>query len=697
MKGKSFTWIYIKRSFTKNLKKQLFLILGIAAFMVMATVQIISVDSYTSDLYKQIASQRWGYDIRFESLSYEQRQVLLEQPEVLDSHVMDCFKVSAGVTNANYLVSAEFPDSFLTEYVYGDEPKKGEVALPESARIAGKRPEIGQEIVFEIQVGNEKQNVAARVSGVFEEHFMYNAAYIAMYGQDFEELLKESGMEEQGLTHVFVDCGNIEKALELWRKMMNLYGMDLQLEMHGESDENLSNWRYIPTILSHLQLSVMVGAISMIAIIYIVLKDERTMLGIFRALGATKRQMLGILSARMAVLALAGAGLGTVLGGGILLLKQVLMKQTEVYKPSYVSLLMIPLVAVVLFLVFQLPGALYVLRSSETELMRAEDVRGKHLISYKNRHLRSLKHPFWWYSGLETKRVKRNVLILCLVTASSLMYVVASLLQADYRLESSAVDAVETDYAVSRSKGTFTKEEIEAILQIDGVSASGYGAQVYGENLVKWNGISLCAKVQIIEENSFYEFKVTQARTPRLERFKGTLEEALAGERILVEPTYHFTQEEEMLAGDTMYIRNAKGEEIPFEIATVGGKKNEGTCECYVYISFETYEKLFGMPELTKFHVMFDGIDYKEAKKEIEGMSKLYSVTENEILVGHTERQLKWDEVIVLLEETLISLLISFSFLFCYSSFYFLSKKEEYWMLYAQGASKKMLQKIILY
>lgn len=258
------------------------------------------------------------------------------------------------------------------------------------------------------------------------------------------------------------------------------------------------------------------------------------------------------------------------------------------------------------------------------------------------------------------------------------------------------MNAVETDYAVSKEAGVFDKEEIEAILQIDGVTISEYGVQTYAKNLVKWDKMDLCAKVQIIEENSFYNFKVTQARTPRLQRFQGTMEEALSGGRILVEPTYQLTRQKEMLAGDMMYIRNFLGEEVPFEIATVGGKKDDGTCDCYVYVDFDTYEMLFGMPELTKFHVMLDGITRKEAENALAELSEGYTIEENGLLADYTERQLKWDEIVLLLEETVISLLISFSFLLCFYSFYFLSGKEEYGMLYAQGASRKMLRRIIM-
>lgn len=53
---RNFAWVYLKSSFTKNWKKQCFLIFGIAAFMVLVSVQVISQDSETGELYRQIAN-----------------------------------------------------------------------------------------------------------------------------------------------------------------------------------------------------------------------------------------------------------------------------------------------------------------------------------------------------------------------------------------------------------------------------------------------------------------------------------------------------------------------------------------------------------------------------------------------------------------------------------------------------------------
>ncbi|MGN1085174.1 MAG: FtsX-like permease family protein [Lachnospiraceae bacterium] len=695
MKNGRFVWLYIKRSFTKNFKKQMFLILGIAVFMTLATERVISSDTNCNDVREDIEDSYWGYSRKFFALSAEARKFLTEHPGVTESYVVKYLEVTEGITNGSFLVSADFPESFLTKYVYGTEPGQGEVALPESARIAGKRPELGQEVVFEVQIGEERRNICAKVSGVFEEHSTYNKAYVVMCASDFETLL-HGVPEEDYFGDVYYNCVDKTTERTVWAEVLEKYGYGLVCIERMEGDTGPA---YLNILLISVNLIVVaiLGAVSMIAIIYILLKDEQKTLGIFRALGATKRQLIQMLTARMAVLAVVGAGLGALLGEGVIWLKRLLMYQKESYNPGFFSVIMIPLAAVVFFLLFQVPGILYLLRKSEIELMNGTEARGEHLVSYQNKRLHRLKCPLWWYSGLEPKRRKLNTTVLCLVTMSSLVFAVSSLLQADSILNYDTLEAVETDYSVSRKEGTFSKQELETILSLPGIIASSYGVQVFEEDLVTWNEKKLCAKLQIIEETTFREFKVAQRTSLRLERFKGTLAEALAGERILVEPTYTFLSMEEMLPGDTLYLRNSQGEELPFEIATVGAKKADGTCDCYVYVSLTTYEKLFGMPELTRFHVALDGISVKEAREAIEGLSKLYTLTENDVLVGYTEGQLEWDGVINLAEEMLISLLISFSFLICYYSFYFLSKKDEYWMLYAQGASKKMLRKIILF
>lgn len=696
MRHRSFIRLYIRRSFTRNLKKQLFLILGIAAFMTMATEHIIGSDSEYNNVVESAGSFYWGYSQKFFALSPEQRQFLVGQPGITDVYVVKYMDVTSGIANGSFLVSAGFPKSFQTKYLYGSEPGQGEVALPESARIAGKRPETGQEILFEVQSGEEKQNVRVRVSGVFKEHPSYNVGYVAMYAPDFESLLLKTDTGEKCFADVFYNCTDEETAQAVWGKMLETYGTSLRSGGCGipETSPALGG---VGIALLNLLTPFLVGAVSMIAILYILLKDERKTLGIFRALGATKKQVVLMLTAQTAVIAVVGAVPGRLLGEGFLWLKRFLMFQTEPYNPGIVSAVMIPLAAVAFFLLFQIPGVLHILRKSEVELMNGTEAKGENLISYQNRRLHRVKHPLWWYSGLEPKRIKLNTIVLCLVTMSSLVLTVSSMLQADSLLKYNSLEAVETDYAVSRKEGAFSRQEIESILALTGVEVSGYGVQVFAEDLVTLDGKKLRAKLQIIEETSFYEFKVAQRTARKQDRFRGTLEEALAGGRILVEPTYSIIPIAEMLPGDTLYVKNFQGEDIPFEIAAVGVKQADDTCECYVYVGFDTYEKLFGMPELAKFHVALDGVTFREAKEAVEGLSKLYILTENNVLVGYTKGQLEWDSVVMLLEAAALSLLISFSFLICYYSFYFLSKSGEYRMLYAQGASKKMLQKLILF
>ncbi|MGN1085009.1 MAG: FtsX-like permease family protein, partial [Lachnospiraceae bacterium] len=316
MKHMGFIRLYIKRSFTKNLKKQLFLILGIAAFMALATEQIIGSDSEYNDVTEKIENFYWGYSEKFFALSAEQRQFLLAHPEITDSYTIYYFDVTKGITNGSFLVSADFPESFRTTYVYGTDPGPGEVALPEKARIAGKRPKIGQEIVFEIQLGEETKAIHAKVSGVFEEHSTYNAAYVAMYAADFEHLFFQTDSEAACLADVLYNCSDEEASWDIWAETLEKYGSQMK-HMRCKQSETPSALGSLETISFNLYIPVMIGAVSMIAIIYILLKDERKTLGIFRALGATKRQLVQMLTARMTVLALAGAGLGALLGEGM--------------------------------------------------------------------------------------------------------------------------------------------------------------------------------------------------------------------------------------------------------------------------------------------------------------------------------------------------------------------------------------------
>lgn len=42
-----------------------------SCFMVLVAIQVISQDSETGELYRQIANQRWGYDVKISELSEE--------------------------------------------------------------------------------------------------------------------------------------------------------------------------------------------------------------------------------------------------------------------------------------------------------------------------------------------------------------------------------------------------------------------------------------------------------------------------------------------------------------------------------------------------------------------------------------------------------------------------------------------------
>lgn len=124
--------------------------------------------------------------------------------------------------------------------------------------------------------------------------------------------------------------------------------------------------------------------------------------------GSKKTQIAALLSVRILV----SGGIGIALGSSVFLLLRELEKKivyVEDASKEYagvVSVLLIPVLGILILLVMQLPAIFALLKETPAEQKDERTYTGESLISYKNRRIFKVKHPIWWYSGLEDRRFR---------------------------------------------------------------------------------------------------------------------------------------------------------------------------------------------------------------------------------------------------------------------------------------------------
>lgn len=687
-----YIWLYIKRTFTRNFRKQIFLICGIAAFMAMLSVKVFNTDSSELDHEKNIEQHDWGFSEKIFDVSAEGVAYLTEREEISKVDAVERLPLVGGLDNVELVVSSAVPETWKLSFLYGTMPKAGEVLLTGNALINKRQPVPGETVVFTVQVGEEKRQVEAVVSGVVEAFSDYAGMYAFLYQEDFETLTENLSQEERHYD-VFLTEAYKDALTPVRYDFVQKFGNRIFYEY--EITENYEGYSYAEIVLSFIWVGILCGG-CLGAIIYLVLRDERKNIGILRALGARKSQITAMVTMRV----LLSGGIGILLGCGLSLALRAVQKLTMYTDDGFgsdigsVSLVAIPLGGLLLLLILQLPGVWNLLKEMPVELMNEVGHIGENLISMKGGKLLQVKHPLWWYAGLEGKRLRgQRIGITVIMVLGLFVPIVTSLnFRVDFRYD--ARNAAEETYTVAKEGDTFTREEVERILALSGVRSAGFSAEQSGEGLAEYNGTPITVRIQILDEAAFGRLKASLAKSGyKLEADSGA--ELLQEKEIIIHQTM-LSARKRIREGEVVQLLAPSGEVYDCKVALMANCSVDVDAEYYIYLNYGAYCDIFGVPELQRFSVTLDGVALTEVTEALEREMQGVSIGENELLVGNTEEELNHDTIIYDIMLIFVSVLTAVAFLFCYNSFYYLAKTEEYRKLLAMGASRRMIKGIIL-
>lgn len=570
--------LYIKRTFTNNFKKQVFLIFGIAAFVAMLSSEVMKADAdewgYVSDLKR--------YDMDFSAkvptVSMEEIAFMESHAEVTRVETIEISEVLAGPSGVEFLTTYNVPDAWKLKYLYGKVPGPGEIVLTDGATIGKRQPEPGEVIRIKVRVGEEEKQVDVTVSGVIKGVEDYTSGYAFLNAEDFVKLTE--GLEEEErcfdafVQTIYEDC----LRESVWGEMYVKFGTD---NIGSISPEIIYvEYDVRGVVLRAMRVIVLFGA-CLATIIYMILQDDKKIIGIFRALGASKSQITAMVTTRI----LSSGAIGAVVGFLFVILVEYvenLLTYTDtgsIDSIGWPSLLVVPVAGFVALVLLHLPVLRYLLKESPVSLMKDTVHAGKGLVRMNGTKVFRVKHPIWWYAGLEGKRLRERQMGLVIISMVALFLASETCLQFQVRRKEASQEAKEITYTVRKEAGSFTEAELEKLSGLQGL----------------------------------------QIET-------------------LTEETAELLQE--------------------FAVQ--------------LYSEYETVAAL------------------------VEDVVPGAKLVEDKLYVGNTEEELNRDTTIAVVADVIVALLTAVSFLFCYYSFYYLEKTEEYRKLYAMGASRSMIRKAML-
>ncbi|MCH5273446.1 MAG: ABC transporter permease [Lachnospiraceae bacterium] len=685
--------LYIKRTFSRNLKKQAFLIFGIAAFMAMLAGRVMSKDSEERRRVRWVEETDWGFDIKISDVSAEAIDYLNGHKETVQVEPIRKVEVTGGIDNVKYLISSAVPDTWKFTYLYGKSPEQGEILLTENALIGKRQPVSGETVWIEVKTGEETKQIKAVVSGVVEALGDFTQAYAFLYAEDFKQLTDEvpyeNGRYDAFVQTVYGQDGNLTIDFHERFGTSLIVGMRRTGEVYGGYS--------LGSILYQIILVTILFGACLGAIIYIVLQDEKQNIGILRALGAKKIQITVMLTVRILVSGI----IGIILGSGVTLLMRKIEKVLTYTdagigdNTGMVSLVMIPLGGIAMLLLLQLPAIFALLKETPVTLMNEMRRVGGNLISLKSKKELRIKHPIWWYAGLEGKRLRGRRIGLAVITVFGLFFPTTELLMVQYRLQSNVKNAFEETYTVNKENGSFTEEEVIRVLGISGIQSAGFSVEQSGDGIAEYEGKPVTVRLQILDERSFRQMKMNSEKVGIAVSAESG-QELLGETGILVRNTLKTTGEK-IAEGEMIRLLSPSGEHYDCEVVMVAQNMGEVDADYYMFISFSRYCEIFGLPELYGFSVTLHDIKYTQAADMLARETQELSITKNALLYGNTLNELNNDTLVSTVVFVVIAFLTAIVFLFCYYSFYYLAKTEEYRKLFAMGASKSMVRKMMLF
>ncbi len=117
--------LYIKRLFTKDFKKQLFLIIGIAAFMTSLSRRVILSDSEQGYRKNMVEEEQWGFTHKIYDVSDEMTQYLETQEEIERVDILEKVALKSGINHADWIAPVNLPERWgmagvEPEYEWGE-------------------------------------------------------------------------------------------------------------------------------------------------------------------------------------------------------------------------------------------------------------------------------------------------------------------------------------------------------------------------------------------------------------------------------------------------------------------------------------------------------------------------------------------------------------------------------------------------
>ncbi|MGN0324924.1 MAG: FtsX-like permease family protein [Lachnospiraceae bacterium] len=661
--------------------------------MAMLASNIMTSDSSERDSLKQAEQYKMGFSWKLSDISTEELDYMEHHEEVVHVDAIEKVELVAGLDNVDCLVSSGVPDTWKMEYLYGKAPGEGEILLTENARISSRQPVPGETARIEVRAGRETKQMDVTVAGVIKGLDDFTGAYGFLYHEDFITLTEGIAKEERKYDAFVQTIYGYAMNGTLWGDMYERFGTN---NIIGIS-ENLVNKEYsVGGVVLPMVLTIVIFGGCLAAIIYIVLQDEKKNIGIFRALGARKTQIATMLTIRIFV----SGVLGILLGSGLTVLVQKIenmLTYTDtgaVENIGAVSMVMIPFGGLVALLVLQLPALYALLREAPIALMNELRHAGENLISLKGTKVFHIKHPIWWYAGLEGKRLKGRRIGLALITVFGLLFPSMTFMNLQGNLKSDEKKAVDMTYTVKKENGYFTEEEVQRILKLPGVQSAGFSVEQYGECVAEYAGEACMVRLQILDEKSFRKMKKDlEAMGISVAEESG---EELLGESGIVVRGTRKTLHKKVPEAATVQLLSSTGERYECEVVLNARNYGELDADYYMFIGFGTYCEVYGVPELQEFSVTLKNTAYAKTVDRLRQTVDGVSLMQNELLLGNTLRELHSDTIVSTIAEVFLSILASAVFLFCYYSFYYLAKTEEYRKLFAMGASMRMVKNTML-
>lgn len=459
--------LYIKRTFTRNFKKQLFLILGIAAFMAMLASDVMRSDANERKLINESRSENYGFSAKIPACPLEEIAFLEEHEEITLVQPVEAAEVLSGPVGVEFVISYDVPDTWKLEYLYGGPPGPGEIVLADFAKIGNRQPELGEKIRVTVKVGAEEKQIDAVVSGVVKGVFLFTDEYAFMHEEDYKSLI-DGLTDEERYYDVFVQniYGDFNKG-SAFSQMFDRFGTPAMI-----ADSKMFNMEYeLDWVLSLAMRVVILFGACLTAVIYLIIQDDRKIIGVYRTLGAKKSQIAAMVTVRM----LCSGVIGTVLGFLFVILVEMAenaltaTNTAAIDGVSWQAILGIAVGGVVALVLMQIPVLYRLLRETPVDLLEETVSKGENLVCLKKPKVLKVKHPLWWYSGLEGKRLKGRQLGIILISVFAFYLMSEIFLLQDAYMRDGGSDAKEITYTVRKEDGSFSKEELDMLSEVQGL------------------------------------------------------------------------------------------------------------------------------------------------------------------------------------------------------------------------------------